>query len=441
MYDMKTTGPVLVPDDEGYDEERAGFQAAMSHRPSAIVGAVNADDVAAAVRFAGSRGLPVGVKSSGHGIAAPTEGGVLISTTRMAGITIDGTDAWIEAGVPWGKVVEAAAPHGLAPLSGSAVTVGAIGYTLAGGIGLLARKHGFAVDHVSAIDVVTADGELHHVTADSDPDLFWALRGGRDNFGVVTGLRVGLAPMGQFYGGGLFFDADLVETVLSTWQDWTTTLPDEMTTSLSIQPFPPIPRLPEQIRGHYAAHVRIAYQGDPESGEALIAPLRAIGPRLLDTVAEMPFTECGTIHNDSPQPIPFAGTNALLGGLTKDVQRTILELAGRKAAVPCIVELRHLGGALARPAAVPSAIGFRDAPYMMVVVSRVADNADEILAVHDAVFEGMRPWTVGRNLNFLGNGQPTSDAFEPDDYQRLSELKSRYDPTNMFRMNFNIPPA
>ena len=441
--ELVVNGPVLRPGDDGYDEERSGFQTARRHRPAVIVGATGADDVRAAVAFAAARGLPVAVQATGHGLSVPADGGVLISTRRMTGVRVDaaGRTAWIEAGVRWDQVVQEAAPYGLAPLNGSAPHTGAVGYILGGGLGVLARRYGYAADHVHQIDVVTADARLRHVTADGDPDLFWALRGGRDNFGVVTGMRIGLVPVSRLYGGGLFFPADLAADVLRAFAEWTPALPDEMTASVGMIPYPDLPMIPEPLRGRHVTHVRVAHLGDAAAGERLVAPLRAVGPRLMDTLTEMPYAESGSIYNDPTQPHAYSGTNLMLSRLDADATRTVLDLAGPDAPVPCVVDLRHLGGALARTPEATSAVGHRDAAYLLRVLS-AADSAEE-RAAHGRVFAAMKPWaTGGRSLNFIyDDPAQVRAAYEPDAYIRLTELKAAYDPANVFRFNHNIPPA
>jgi FAD/FMN-containing dehydrogenase len=445
----QVNGLVLRPGDDGYDAERDGFQTARRHRPDLIVGATTADDVRAAVAFAAACGLPVAVQATGHGLSVPAAGGVLISTRRMTGVHVDParSTAWIEAGVRWSQVIAAAAPYGLAPLNGSAPHTGAVSYTLGGGLGLLARRHGYAVDRVHRIDVVTADARIRYVTPDGDPDLFWALRGGRDNFGVVTGMRIGLVPVTRIYGGGLFFSADAAADVLNAFREWTRALPDDMTASVGMIPYPDVPEIPEPMRGRHIVHVRIAHLGTASDGERLVAPLRSAAPLLRDTLADLPYAESGSIYNDPVTPHAYSGSNILLRGLDGAAVRTVVDLAGPDAPVPCVVDLRHLGGALARTPAVPSAVGHRDAAYLLRVLSPItgADPAT-VRAAHLRVFEAMRPWsTGGRSLNFVYGDHATADqvrdAYEPGDHRRLAELKAGYDPANMFRLNHNIPPA
>jgi FAD binding domain len=337
----RVRGRVLRPGDDGWDQERAGFQRALQHRPAAIVGAAGPEDLRLAVEFAAAHGLPVAVQATGHGLAHACAGGVLITTGRMAAVRVDARahTAWVEAGATSEQVVQAAAPNGLAPLSGSAPHVGAVSYTLGGGLGLLARRYGYASDHVRAVDVVTAEAKLRRVTASSDPDLFWALRGGRDNFGVATGMEIDLLPVARLYGGGLYFAAEHAASALETWRRWTATVPEELTSSVALIPYPDVPGLPEPLRGRWVAHVRVVYLGDPADGERLVAPLRAAGPRLIDRLGEMPYTESGSIHNDPTFPDSYVGSNVLLDGLDASLPRTVVDLVGADAPVPCVVEL------------------------------------------------------------------------------------------------------
>ncbi|TDD93452.1 FAD-binding oxidoreductase [Actinomadura rubrisoli] len=456
----RVRGPVFAPGDEGYDDERTGFQTNDPHRPSVIVGAEDAGDVRAAVEYAAENRLPVAVQNTGHGLPLAAEGGLLISTRRMTGLRItpaaeageagtpaEAGTAWIEAGVRWGQVVPEAAAHGLAPLSGSSPGVGAVSYVLGGGVGLMSRMYGNAADHVRSIDVVTADARPRHVTPDSDPDLFWALLGGRANFGVVTSLEIGLVPVTRLYGGGLYFDAGLIAGVMETWRTWTAALPDEMTSSIALMPVPALPVFPEPLRGRHVAHVRIAYVGDAAEGERLIEPLRAVGPRLIDNVRDMPYTESGTIHNEPPVPMAYHATNFALDDLDAGTVQGLLDLAGPGAPDRAIVEIRQLGGALAQAPAVPNAVGNRDAGYLVGVLSRLGPeiDADAVHALHGRAGDLLDKRSSGRLLNFLFGANATSEqvraSYDAAAYRRLRELKAVHDPSNLFRLNHNIPPA
>jgi len=305
-----------------------------------------------------------------------------------------------------GQVIEEAAGHGLAPLSGSSPDVGAVSYTLGGGLGLLARRYGYAADHVRGLDVVTADAQLRHVTAEDEPNLFWALRGGGHNFGVVTRMEIDLVPVTRLFGGGLYFDTGLVTEVLHAWRHWATTMPEELTSSVALIPFPDLPAVPEPVRGRYVAHVRIACTGTAAGGERLVAPLRTIGPRLIDTLQDMPYTASGSIYNDPATPHAYYGTSDMLRDLDADAVPAILGLTGPGAPATCIVQLNHLGGALARTPAVGNAVGHREARYLLRVLSPLGsgDPGAAIAvarSIHHSVDDALAPWTVGRSLGFL----------------------------------------
>ncbi|MEN8652514.1 FAD-binding oxidoreductase [Streptomyces sp. 21So2-11] len=447
----RTRGPVLVPGDGGFDEERAGFQTAYRHRPAVVVGAESAEDVRAAVRFAAAYGLPVAVQATGHGLSVAADGGVLISTRRMDGVRIDAgaRTAWIGAGARWEQVVEAAAPYGLAPLSGSAPGVGAVSYTLGGGIGLLARQFGYAADQLRCAEIVTADGRLRQVDAAGDPELLWALRGAGHNFGVVTGIAVGLVPVGSVYGGGMYFDGGRADDVLRAYADWTATAPDEVTSSVGLIPYPDLPQLPGPLRGRYVAHVRIAFNGTPDDGERLVAPLRAVGPRLIDDLRELPYSEGASIYQDPPFPHAYSGNNTMVRALDPAALRAVLELTGPGAPLMHVVDLRQLGGALSREPAGASAVGNREARYILRVVSMLeGPGATEAAReVHDLVTEALAGAATGSSLPFLyGDGERATEAqtrtgYSEETYRRLAALKTALDPANLFRYNRNILPV
>ncbi|TQM14703.1 FAD-binding oxidoreductase [Pseudonocardia kunmingensis] len=423
--------PVFRPGDEGYDAETSGYQVADPHRPDLVVGATSAQDVAAAVRHAADRGLPVAVQTSGHGRGAPLEGGVLISTHRMRGVRVDpatGT-ARIAAGTRWAQVVEAGAPHGLAPLSGSSSGVGAVGYTLGGGIGVLARTFGWASDRVRAVDLVTADGQQRRVTPASDPELFRVLRGAGAGLGVVTAMEVELVPVTRLFGGTLFVDGPHVPALLDAYREWTADLPDELTSSITMLPHPDVAFVPEHLRGRYVAKVHIACTGTVADGERLVAPLRAAVPVLGDTLGELPHTRADTIFDDPTQPHPYTGTNAMLRDLDPAVLTAALDVAGPAAPVMCVLGLRHLGGALARPLAVPDAVAHRDAAYLLSVLSLV-DDTPTPGRLHHELMDRIAPWTAGRTPNLRFGARAAQER--PSDVPGCAALVAELDPEGLF---------
>jgi FAD/FMN-containing dehydrogenase len=430
---------LLVPGHRGWDSELAGFNTAAVHRPELIVAAEHPDHVATTVRYAADHGLPVGVQATGHGISVPADGGILITTGRLRGISIDpeARTSRVEAGVRWNQVIAAAAPYGLAPLNGSSPYVGVVGYTLGGGLGPMARQFGYAADHVRWIDVVTADGVPRRASANEEPDLFWAMRGGKGNFGVVTAMEFELMPVRTFYGGGLFFATESVEAVLYTWRRWTSELPDSMTTSLALLRLPDLPMVSAPLRGRVSAHVRITFLGIPDEGERLLAPLRGLGP-VLDTVAELPYSEIGEVHQDPVDPMPVQERSILLDTFDEQAAKTLLEVAGPGSDCPAhVVEVRHIGGAVARLPEVPGATRNRDTAFTLATIAPPGGASASVLAA-------LEPWGNGRAyINFLngpGAEKETARAYEPAVYRRLAELKRRYDPANLFRFNQNIPP-
>jgi FAD/FMN-containing dehydrogenase len=444
-------GPVLVPDDDAYGGECAGHNTARARRPAVIVGATSPYDVSSAVRFAGRRGMAVGVMATGHGDPVPAEGAVLVTTRRMSAVTIDlaARVARAEAGARWQQVIDAAAPYGLAPLNGSSAHVGVVGYTTGGGLSpTLGRSRGWAADHVRAIEIVTADGQLLRVTDERESELFWGVRGGKDNFGIVTAMEFDLFEVRRLYGGALYFPGERAADVLHAYREWAATLPEEMTASVALLRLPPLGVVPQPLRGKLTVHVRIAYLGSAEDGARLVAPLRGIGPALIDTIAEMPYQDVAAIHAEPPVPLPVRDGSARLGDLPEAAIDAIVRSAGPDADCPlAIVELRQLGGALGRAPGVANAVTGRDAAYQVFCAgvggSLVAPFID---AGMDEIFRDLGQWTTPEGtLNYQGGRGSEPDSlravFGKDVFERLAMIKVAYDPENRFRVNHNIPPA
>ncbi|MEW2065538.1 FAD-dependent oxidoreductase [Streptomyces sp. NPDC007346] len=426
----------------------ATFQTGFPIRPERLVEAATPEDVREAVAYAGGRGLHIAAHASGHGLPGPVEGGVLVATRALDSVTVDPLrrTARIGAGASWGRVIEAAAPHGLAPLNGSSPSVGAVSYTLGGGLGILARGFGYASDHVRSLDVVTADGTARRVTPEREPELFWGLRGGGHRLGLVTGMEIGLVAVERLYGGAIAFAGERAAEVVRGYLEWTRTVPDTLTSSLAALVHPDMPQLPEELRGRYVVSVRVAFTGDVQEGERLVAPLRAIGaaPRggggaagsavLADSLREMPYTESHTIHSDPPFPHAYYGDSAVLGEL--DAERTVqaFELAGPRAPMMTVVQLNHLGGALAAEQGAPSAVPYRDARFLLRLLSPL-DGTDvgSVRALYGEVGRVLGPLAVGRSLNFsFGGGDRTGGFHEPETAKRLAGLVSQYDPAGLF---------
>jgi FAD/FMN-containing dehydrogenase len=442
-------GSVLLPGDAGYDDERAVWNLNHELVPAVIVVPEGAADVQAAVTFAARQHRPVLVKTTGHQIVGHAQGAVVIATRRMNDVVIDavGCTARVGAGAIWSEVVEKAAKAGLAPLSGSNPTVGVSGYTLGGGLSpTLGRSHGYAADHVRSFDVVTADGELRHVDAESEPDLFWALRGGKGNFAVVTALEFDLFTVSRLYAGGIYFPGERTADVLRAWTAWHPSTPETMVTSIAVMRMPAMLEVPEPLRGKFLVSVRIAYNGTTADGERMIEPLRAVAPAVLDTVRDMPYTEFASIHNEPTDPVPYYERGIMLREFPAQAQDKLIELVGPDAETTLVIaELRALGGAWDREPAVPDAVATRGLPYSLLGVSAGPLSQEPQLKRSVAeLLDGMKPWQGERRyVNNLAPDEAADAAaiYGPERYARLASIKKTYDPANMFRLNHNVMPA
>ena len=297
----RVAGVVLLPGQQGYAEECAMYNPAVPNTPAVVVGAGGASDVQAALAFAEAHDLAVTVMNTGHTSAVAGDRTLLITTRRMDEVTVDASArrARVGAGVRWQQVVDAAAPHGLAPLNGSSPLVGVVGYTLGGGLSAtMGRLHGWASDHVTALDVVTADGIVRHADGETEPELFWALRGSKSNLGVVTAIEFELFPVTQLHGGVLIFPGDHAEAVLRAYADLTAQAPNELTTSIAFMRLPDLPVFPEPLRGKFTVHVRVSFLGSADDAATLLKALRAGAPVMIDTVADMPYTNFAAIYSD-----------------------------------------------------------------------------------------------------------------------------------------------
>ncbi|TQS47152.1 FAD-binding oxidoreductase [Cryptosporangium phraense] len=445
------TGPVLQPGDDRYDEETATWNLALSHRAAVVVGAATVADVQAAVRFAAARDLPVAVVATGHGAAVSADDAVMINVRRMDGITIDADarTATVGPAARMQALIDAAAENGLAPIAGSATNVGVVSFTLGGGLSpALGRTYGYAADHVLAAEIVTPDGELRTIDADTEPDLFWAVRGAKGNFGVVTSLTVGLVPVTRLYGGAMYFGGEHVDAVLDVYRRLAADAPDELTLSFAFLRLPPAPFVPEPLRGRFSLHVRFSYLGSAADGERIADELRAAGPRLVDTVAEMPYTGLAAIHSDPVDPLPVYELSTMLREFPREAADALVAAAGPDVdTAVMLVEIRQFGGALGRDPQVPNAVAHRDAPFQCFVgAAGEPGMKDALRGPLEGLLAALAPWSTGEKfVNFLTSYDTTADAveraYEPVAYARLVELKTAYDPQNLFRINHNIPPA
>ncbi len=438
-------GDVVGPGDYAWDEVRQAWNLSVDQRPAAVALPESPEDVVAIVAFAKANDLRVAPQGTGHGAAAMDrlDETILLKTERMRKVTIDPDTriARAEAGVIWIEVVEAAAEHGLAALAGSSPDVGVVGYTLGGGLSWLARKHGIGANQVTAIEVVTASGDFVRTDWANEPDLFWALRGGGGAFGIVTAIEFNLFPLDEVYAGILWYPVDRAAEVLKVWRAWTNDLPDEMTSVGRILQFPPIPEIPEPVRGQSFVVVEAIWSGEPDEGERLLEPLRSLGP-VMDTVATIPVEELSRLHMDPEGPAPGTGD----GGMLDDVDGHLIDLfVEHVVGTPILsAEIRHLGGAVARRSLQHGAVDVFEAPYIMYAVG-IAPTPEAREVVDGAVARlrhMLAPWEGEHTyMNFAETRRKPSSLFSSASYHRLRRIKAIVDPTDLIRSNHPITPA
>jgi FAD/FMN-containing dehydrogenase len=440
------TGDIVSPADPEWDLARAAWNLVADQRPALVALPADDGDVVAVVRFAIASGLKVAPQGTGHNATAiaSLEDTILVATQQMRGVEIDvdAQTARVAAGTLWLEVTEASAPHGLFPLSGSSPDVGVVGYTLGGGLSWLARKHGLAANNVTAIEVVTPDGELVRATAEEHADLFWALRGGGGNFGVVTAMEFRLFPYGEVYAGMMVWPYERAAEVLLRWRDWTRTAPEEITTSMRLMHVPPLPDVPEILRGRSIAVIDGAYAGGEEAGAAALAALRALEPEI-DTFAMSAPDVLSRIHMDPEEPIPYLSETALLGELDDAALATILEHV-RPGAPLLFAELRQLGGALERAPEGAGAVGSFGGEYLYFTAGVVMapELAEAVHAAAAAARTALAPYDTGAAyLNFVEVPTDASAFYSDDAYQRLRGIRADVDPYGLMVGNHPIPAA
>jgi hypothetical protein len=442
-------GKIVLPAHGRYEEARLAWNLAVEQHPAAVVFPESAQDVAAAVSFAAERGQQIAAQSTGHN-AAPLGSlvnTILLKTERMRGITIDPERrvARVEAGVLWHEVVDAAARCGLAGLQGSSPDVAVAGYTLGGGVSLLSRKHGLAASNVRSIEVITADGRLVRTDRENEPDLFWALRGGGGSFGIVTGIELELFPIPEVYAGVLWYPIDRGDEVLHAWRELTQgNPPDELTTVGRFLNLPPIPEIPEPVRGNSFVIVEVIHLGDPGQADELIAPLRALGP-VNDTVAMISTPALSHLHMDPEQPVPGAGDGLMIADLPSEALDAFIEVAGAGAGFPLLsVEMRHLEGELGRARPGNGALASIEARYAMYAVgmTTVPELKTPVAAQIETIKAALMPWAARQMyLNFADTARDPATFWSEQANHRLRRIKATVDPGDVFRSNHPIPPA
>jgi FAD/FMN-containing dehydrogenase len=451
LTDVRTTlrtaasSDVLVfPTDPGWDDARRAWNLAVDQRPAVVALPATVDDVVDAVDYARTLGLRIAVQGTGHGAPErPLDGTMLVNTSRMTGVEVDptGLTARVAAGTIWADVVEAAVPHGLTALHGSAHDVGVVGYSLGGGIGWLARKHGLSSSSVLSAQVVTADGEVLRADPESNADLFWALRGGGGSFGIVTEVEIALYPVAEAYAGWLVWPMERAAAVLGAWADWTKDAPEEVTSVGRMLQIPPIPEMPEPFRGRQLVVVEAAFLGDEQAGQELLRPLRDLEPEL-DTFAIVPAGALTQLHQDPPGPVPGRGEGWMLDGFDAAAAEEIVGAAAMDGTAPLLsVEVRHLEGALGRPDPNGGVLSHFEAPYAMYSVA-MAPSAEAVVAV-DGRIEEVRaaagPWlSRSAYFNFAERNADASTLYPVGNYERLVEIRAEVDPDGVFRAKHTI---
>jgi FAD/FMN-containing dehydrogenase len=430
-------GQVSVPGQAGYDQARQTWNLAVDEHPAVVVVAESASDVVEAVRYARAHGMRIAPQGTGHGAGPlePLDGAMLLRTTPIRQVSIDPATrvARAEAGAMWQDVIVLAAEHGLAALAGSSPNVGVTGYTLGGGLGWLARRYGLAANSVTAAELVTPGGNLVRADAGHEPDLLWAVRGG-GGIGVVTALEMQLYPLLELYAGNLFFPIQRTAEVLHAWRALTATAPDDVTSMVHILRLPQLPDVPEPLRGRAFAIVEAAYLGDASGGAELIQPLRRLGPEL-DTFAMIPPAALGQLNMDPSQPTPVQGDGAFLADFPAAAIEALVAVAGPDAEnPPTSIEVRQLGGALARPAPGGGAQPSIDANYLLNTVGGIPtpDLTGLVRARVQAVMDALAPWHTSYDYYNSKDIPATAAAvLPPTSFRRLQEIKAAYDPDQL----------
>ena len=437
-------GSVIAPGDGDWDVARRAFNLAVDQRPALIGFPRDASDVVAAVRFAADNGLRVAPQAGGHnaGPLGDLSGSILLKTARMNGFEVDAPNrhARAEAGVRWGPLVDVLSIEGLVALSGSARDVSVVPYSLGGGLGWLGRKRGLQANAVTAVELVTADGRQLRADQDTEPELFWAVRGGAANFGIVTAIDFELFPLQEMYGGSLFFPFERASEVVHAWREWGVTLPDEVSTTMKLVRFPPLPAIPEPLRGNSFSAVQAAVIGDQAFSDGVVAPLRALSPEI-DTIKQLGPGDLSHIAMDPEQPFPLLGDGRLFGDIPPEGFDRLIANAGPGSGTELqVAEMRLLGGALGRAPEGHGAIDKLDGKYTAYSAGTVADPAmaDAVLARINKVYGAMREYESGRYLNFAELPAEPEQLFGAERTARLRRLRDQWDPQRLLHANHQL---
>lgn len=440
------SGRVIAPDDAGYDAARTVFYGGIDRRPALIARVANAADVARVITHARATGLELAVRSGGHSVAghSVSDGGIVLDLADMKALAIDPErrTAWAEAGLTAGEYTAAAAAYGLATGFGDTGSVGIGGITLGGGVGYLVRKYGLTIDNLIAADIVTADGQLRRVDSATNPDLFWAIRGGGGNFGVATRFQFRLHEVDTIVGGMLLLPA--TPDVIAGFVAAAEAAPEELSTIANVMPAPPMPFVPAEQRGRLVVMAIMAYAGPAEAGQRALAPFRALATPVADMIRPMPYPEIYPPDEGGYHPTAVART-MFVDSIDRGVAETIVDHLEASDAAMRVAQIRVLGGAMARVPPDATAFAHRASRIMVNVASFYQGSQDR--ARRDAWVSGfaaaLRQDDAGAYVGFLGDegAARVRAAYPAATWDRLRAIKARYDPANLFRLNQNIPPA
>jgi hypothetical protein len=441
---LSIRGRVAIAEDSDWGEARQAWNLAADQRPFAVAFVESGEDVSRVVGFARDNGLRVAAQGTGHGAVAlgSLDDTILVKTERMRGIEIEDGRARVEAGAWAADLGEAAAKSGRSFLPGTSPNVGVTGYTLGGGLSWLGRKYGWACNRVTAIELVTADGEPRNVDAATDPDLFWALRGGGGGYAVVTALHVELVPVSEVYAGALVFPPALAADGIRAYRDWTAEAPEEAGSLVRMLNLPPIPDIPEPLRGKKWLAICAACIGSREEGEEAVAPLREIGEPVLDSFEQIPALGLTRIAMDPEPPVPGLGHHRLLAELPDDAISAFVDVAGPESGAPLLLaELRHLGGALRRPTENGGALDKLDEEFVTLGLGMLMDPAlrEPIDDSLDKLADAMNPWATERGYFNYAERPCEVDALLPaDTCKRLAQVKRSWDPDDLILANHSV---
>ena len=438
-------GALYQPGDADFDRLRTPWNVAVDQRPAAVAYPTSTEELAAAVSAAGAAGLRVAMQGTGHAAGALPDlaGALLIRTDAMRGVHVDPERALVrvQAGALWEDVTAAVAGHGLSVLHGSSPDVGVVGYSLGGGLGWFARRFGLQAHAITAATVVTAKGSILRVDADRHPELLWGLRGGGGNFVAVAELEFRAFRFTRATAGWLVWDWSHAPAVVREWARWSVSAPDAVTTSLRLLQLPPIPEIPEPMRGRRLVAIDGAVLADPVESARILAPLRALGPEL-DTFADVHTSTLGRLHMDPEGPTPAVSDSTLLSGLPEAAIQAFLAAAGPDSGSQLLAaEIRQLGGALARPAEIPAALPGIAAPFALFAVG-IAPTPEMGAAAHRncaRLTAAMASWASGQYLNFAEYAVDASLGFPAGHWDRLRALRGVWDPAEVFLASHRIP--